>query len=118
MAGLFAALEHKGLLETTTVFVTGEFGRTPKINDRGGRDHHPRAMCVLMGGGGIRGGQVVGASDDKGMGPASGDGITPDDIAATFYHTLGIDPQKEYRTTTGRPIAIVRYGTPIKDLLA
>jgi hypothetical protein len=118
VAGLFAALEQKGLLGTTTVFVTGEFGRTPKINDRGGRDHHPRAMCVLMGGGGIRGGQVLGASDEKGMGPASGDGITPDDIAATFYHTLGIDVQKEYRTTTGRPIAVVRYGTPIKELLA
>jgi hypothetical protein len=118
LAGLFAALSMKGLLETTTVFVTGEFGRTPKINGRGGRDHYPRAMCVLLGGGGIKGGQVVGASDEKAMGPASGDGITPDNIAATFYRTLGIDCQKEYRTNTGRPIAIARYGTPMKELLA
>jgi hypothetical protein len=118
LAGLFNALDRKGLLETTAVFVTGEFGRTPKINPRGGRDHYPRAMCVLLGGGGIRGGQVVGASDEKAMGPASGDGISPDDVAATFYHTLGIDFHKEYRTNTGRPVAITRYGNVIKELLA
>jgi hypothetical protein len=75
-------------------------------------------MFVLMAGGGINGGQVIGASDDKAMGPASGDGISPDDVAASFYHALGINPAKEYRTTTGRPIAIVRYGNPIKGLFA
>jgi uncharacterized protein (DUF1501 family) len=117
LAGLFTALDWKGLLETTTVFITGEFGRTPKINPNAGRDHHPRAMFCILGGGGIRGAQVVGASDAKGMGPASGDGISPDDVAATFYHTLGIDCRKEYRTNTGRPIAIARYGTPIRELL-
>lgn len=118
LAGLFMALDQKGILGTTAVFITGEFGRTPKINVNAGRDHYPRAMFVLMGGGGIKGGQVVGASDDKAMGPASGSGIAPDDIAATFYHCLGIDCRKEYRTTTGRPIAIARYGTPVKELLA
>ena len=116
LAGLFAALEQKGLLDTTAVFVTGEFGRTPKINKNAGRDHFPRAMCVLLGGGGIKGGQVIGASDDKAMAPASGDGITPDDVAASFYHALGIDPRKEYRSNTGRPIAIVRNGNVIKEL--
>jgi hypothetical protein len=118
VSGLFTALYQKGLLETTAVFVTGEFGRTPKINPNAGRDHYPRAMFVLMGGGGMRGGQVIGASDDKAMGPASGDGISPDDVAASFYHALGIDPAKEYRTQSGRPIAIVRYGNPIKALFA
>ena len=118
LAGLFTALDQKGLLETTAVCITGEFGRTPKINKFAGRDHFPRAMCVVMGGGGMKGGQVIGASDEKAMGPASGDGISPDNVAASFYHSLGIDPQKEYRTTTGRPIAIVRYGTPIKELFA
>jgi hypothetical protein len=118
LSGLFTALDTKGLLATTAVFVTGEFGRTPKINERGGRDHFPRAMFVILAGGGIRGGQVLGASDEKAMGPASGDGISPDNVAASFYHSLGIDPAKEYRTTTGRPIAIVRYGTPIKELFA
>jgi len=118
ISGLFTSLAHKGLLESTVVCVTGEFGRTPKINVNAGRDHYPRAMFVLMGGGGINGGQVIGASDDKAMGPASGDGITPDQVAASFYHALGIDVQKEYQTTTGRPIAIARYGTVIKELFA
>jgi hypothetical protein len=73
-------------------------------------------MFALLGGGGIKGGQVIGASDDKAMGPASGDGISPDDVAASFYHTLGIDVSKEYHTPSGRPVAIVRYGTAIKEL--
>ena len=75
-------------------------------------------MFVLMGGGGIAGGQVIGASDETGSGPASGDGITPDDVAATFYQALGIDHAKEYHTPTGRPVAIVRYGTPIAEAFA
>jgi hypothetical protein len=118
VSGLFNALYQKGLLETTAVFVTGEFGRTPKINPTAGRDHFPRAMFCVMGGGGMKGGQVIGASDDKAMGPASGDGITPDNVAASFYHALGINTEKEYRTTSGRPIAVVRYGKPIPELFA
>jgi hypothetical protein len=115
LANLFTGLRERGLLDTTTVCVTGEFGRTPKINERAGRDHWPRAMFVLMAGGGIRGGQVLGASDDKGMGPA-GPGFAPDDVAASFYHTLGIDHQKEYHTSTGRPVMIVREGKVIPGL--
>lgn len=116
LAALFSALEKKGLLESTVVFVTGEFGRTPKINPNAGRDHWPRAMFVLMGGGGVRGGQVLGASDEKGMGPA-GEPITPDAVAASFYTALGINPRKEYKTNTGRPVMIVRDGEPIPQLL-
>jgi hypothetical protein len=116
LSGLFQALHQKGLLDTTAVFVTGEFGRTPKINQRGGRDHWPRAMFCLLGGGGIQGGQVVGASDAKGEGPKDKP-ITPDDVAATFYQTLGIDHRKEYHTPSGRPVMIVRYGEPIKELV-
>jgi uncharacterized protein DUF1501 len=119
LAGLLTALELKGLLATTAVFVTGEFGRTPKISSqRGGRDHYPRAMFVLLAGGGMKGGQVVGASDARGEAPADGAGISPDDVAASFYHSLGIDARKEYRTPTGRPVAIVRNGRIIKDLFA
>lgn len=118
LAALFTALDRKGLLETTLVVVNGEFGRTPKINERAGRDHYPRAMFVVMGGGGVKGGQVVGASDDKAMGPASGDGITPDDVAASLYHSLGIDYNREFKTPTGRPVAIVRYGNVIKELFS
>jgi hypothetical protein len=116
LSGLFLALQGKGLLASTTVFVTGEFGRTPQINPRGGRDHWPRAMCCLLAGGGIQGGRVVGESDSRGEGPKD-DPISPDDVAATFYQSLGIDPRKEYRTPTGRPVMIVRHGTPVKGVL-
>ncbi len=115
LSALLAGLKERGLLETTTVFVVGEFGRTPKINDKAGRDHWPRAMTALMAGGGIKGGQVVGASDDKGMGPAAA-GFTPDQLAASFYHTLGIDHTKEYKTATGRPVMIAREGSVVRGL--
>ena len=117
LAALFKGLEQKGLLDSTTVFVTGEFGRTPKINrQRGGRDHFARCMFMLLGGGGVRGGQVIGGSDARGEAP-TGPAYAPDDVAATFYHTLGIDPRTEYHTSTGRPVMIVRDGTVIRDLL-
>jgi hypothetical protein len=117
LAGLLTALELKGLLGTTAVFVTGEFGRTPKISSqRVGRDHYPRAMFVVLAGGGMKGGQVIGASDAKGEAPVDGNGISPDDVAASFYHSLGIDAAKEYRTPSGRPVAIVRNGTVIMGL--
>jgi uncharacterized protein (DUF1501 family) len=118
LSALFAGLEAKGLLSSTAVFVTGEFGRTPKINERsdpGGRDHYPRCMFMLMAGGSVRGGQVIGESDDKAAGPKH-DAITPDDAAASFYHNLGIDHTQEYHTDSGRPITIVRDGTVIKPL--
>jgi uncharacterized protein (DUF1501 family) len=116
LAALLVGLEQKGLLDSTAVLVTGEFGRTPKINQRAGRDHYPRAMCMLLAGGGIRGGQVVGASDEKGAGP-QGDAIKPDDVAATLYRCLGIDHRREYETATGRPVMIVRDGEPIRQLV-
>ena len=81
LSGLFLALEMKGLLDSTVVFVTGEFGRTPKISQRGGRDHYPRAMFCLMAGGGIKVGQVVGESDALGEGPKN-KSITPDQAVA------------------------------------
>ena len=115
ISGLLQALAAKHLLESTSVFVTGEFGRTPKINPRGGRDHYPRAMFCLLAGGGMKGGQLIGASDSKGEGPQDRV-ITPDDVAATFYHSLGIDHTKEYHTPTGRPVMIVRNGKVIPEL--
>ncbi|MFK7821670.1 MAG: DUF1501 domain-containing protein [Planctomycetaceae bacterium] len=116
LSGLFVGLAEKGLLESTVVYVTGEFGRTPKINkERGGRDHYPRNMFMIMAGGGVQGGQVIGVSDDKGTLPAD-EGRSPDDVAASFYHALGIDHTREYHTNTGRPIMIVRDGTPIPQL--
>ncbi|MFT5301290.1 MAG: hypothetical protein ACI87E_000551 [Mariniblastus sp.] len=120
LAGLFNGLAAKGLLETTTVFVSGEFGRTPKINSRtaeGGRDHYPRCMFMLMGGGAIKGGQVIGESDEKAAGPKH-ETINPEDAAATFYRSLGINHRKEYDTSIGRPISIVRDGNVITDLMS
>lgn len=120
VSALLNGLEQKGLLQSTSVMVTGEFGRTPKINTRatlGGRDHYPRCMFMLMAGGKIRGGQVVGESDETGAGPAN-DAIKPDDVAASFYHNLGIDPKQEFQTETGRPITLVRDGTVIPQLFA
>jgi hypothetical protein len=120
LSSLLNGLSEKGLLDTTTVFVTGEFGRTPKINTRdaeGGRDHYPRCMFMLMGGGGVKGGQVLGESDESASMPKN-EGFSPDDVAATFYRTLGIDHTKEYHTNSGRPITIVRDGHVIDKLLA
>lgn len=118
LSALLVTLEERGLLASTAVMMTGEFGRTPKINTtRGGRDHWPRAMFMVLSGGGIKTGQVIGASDDKGMGPAN-EAITPDDVAASVFHTLGIDHHKEYHTNTGRPIMIVRDGKLIPQLFA
>ncbi|WDI43479.1 DUF1501 domain-containing protein [Bremerella sp. P1] len=118
LASLFNGLHTKGLLDSTGVFVTGEFGRTPKINGRGGRDHYPRCMTMLMAGGGVRGGQVIGESDEKATLPKDGIGFKPDDAAASFFYNLGIDHTKEYHTNTGRPITIVRDGQVIRQLFS
>lgn len=120
LSGLFNGLSQRGLLDSTSVMVTGEFGRTPKINSRsaeGGRDHYPRCMFMLMAGGGMQGGQVIGESDDTASGPRH-EGLKPDDAAASFYHSLGIDPSKEFHTETGRPITLVRDGSVIPQLFA
>jgi uncharacterized protein (DUF1501 family) len=120
VSSLLTGLEQKGLLDSTAVFVTGEFGRTPKINTRatlGGRDHYPRCMFMLMAGGKVRGGQVIGESDATASGPLN-DAIKPDDVAASFYHNLGIDHKQEFHTETGRPITLVRDGNPIPQLFA
>lgn len=119
LSGLFNGLTEKGLLDSTTVFCSGEFGRTPKINSRtaeGGRDHYPRCMFMLMGGGPIKGGQIIGESDAKAAGPKH-EAVKPEDVAATFFNSLGIDHRKEYQTSIGRPISIVRDGDVIPDLL-
>lgn len=117
LASLLEELAGRGLLPKTAVLMTGEFGRTPKINGNAGRDHWARAMSVVLAGGGIKGGQVVGKTNDKGEEPADNP-LKPEDVAASFYHALGIDPHKEYHTPTGRPVHIVRDGKVIKELFA
>lgn len=115
LSAMFGTLRDKGLLDSTAVMVTGEFGRTPKINGNAGRDHWPRAMFALMAGGDVHGGQVLGASDATASEPVDG-GWTPDDVAASFYRNIGIDPHKEYHIDTGRPIQLIRNGKPIDRL--
>ena len=120
LSSLFVGLQQKGLLSSTAVMVSGEFGRTPKINTRaalGGRDHYPRCMFMLMAGGRVQGGQVIGASDETAAGPAN-ESISPDDVAASFYHNLGIDHKQEFHTETGRPITLVRDGDVVNQLFS
>ena len=97
--------------------VAGEFGRTPKINGQGGRDHWARAMFALMAGGGVQGGQVIGATDDRASEPV-GKSYSPDDLAASFFQNIGINPQHEFQTNVGRPINLVRDGRPIDPLFS
>ena len=90
--------------ETLVVFLT-DFGRTPKINNNGGRDHHPGVYSLAFAGGGIRGGQVYGSSDRKGAEPAS-NACSPADIHATVFKAMGIDPHTELHDVLGRPFQI------------
>jgi hypothetical protein len=114
LAALIEDLDERGLLETTLVLAMGEFGRTPKINADGGRDHWPDCYTVLLAGGGVLGGAVHGASDRLGAYPAR-DPVTPGDLAATIFWRFGIDPATEIRDSLGRPHRLAA-GDPIKSL--
>jgi uncharacterized protein (DUF1501 family) len=114
-AALITDLSQRGMLEKTLVLLMGEFGRTPKVNARGGRDHWSRCRFVAFAGGGVRGGQVIGKSDDQGAVPVERP-VAVEDVATTIYSALGIDYTKQYRTPTGRPIHIASGGEPIKEL--
>jgi len=117
LSALVEDLDARGLLETTIVYCAGEFGRTPKINKTAGRDHWARSMAVVLAGGGIQRGYVHGSTDAQGMAPAT-EPCTPDDVSATIFHCLGIDPHMELMTSTGRPIQLFREGRVIDKLLA
>ncbi len=101
-------LDERDLLDETLIVVMGEFGRTPKLNTAGGRDHWPRVFSVLLAGGGVRGGQIIGASDSVGESPKDRP-VTPSDLAATIYTLLGIDPKLELHTSDGRPVRVAPY---------
>lgn len=117
VAALIEDLEERGLLDTTLVLVLGEFGRTPKINERGGRDHWPHAMSILTAGAGIPKGQVVGATDPKGY-YASENVYSPEDFACSLYTKMGVDPHQTLYTPSGRPIRLVNGGNPIPELFS
>ena len=118
LSALITDLEQRAMLDETLVVVMGEFGRTPKLNTRGGRDHWPRVFSVLMAGGGVAGGQVIGSSDAVGESPLDRP-VTPSDLAATIYTLLGIDPKEEFHTDDGRPVRISPYeAEPVSELIA
>jgi hypothetical protein len=115
-SALLEDLDDRGLLSTTMVIALGEFGRTPKINPAGGRDHHPGVWSILLGGGPLKGGQVIGESDELGYAPKSRP-ITPGEVAATLYRGLGLDPHKELPGPQNRPLPLAEYSLkPIDEL--
>jgi hypothetical protein len=116
VAALIGDLKERGLLDTTLVVLLGEFGRTPKINKDGGRDHWSNAMSVMFAGCGVPGGTIVGATDKNGY-AAVERVLSPENFASTIYRKLGIDPGKIYYTPQGRPTHLVSDPTPIKDLM-
>lgn len=115
LAALIGDLEDRGLLESTLVVALGEFGRTPKINRDGGRDHWPDCFTAVLAGGGIRGGIAYGASDAEGAYPAA-DPVTPGDLSATMLAAFGVDPTAEMRDRTDRPYPLAA-GRPLRALL-
>ncbi|HUY93382.1 MAG TPA: DUF1501 domain-containing protein [Pirellulales bacterium] len=116
LSALFRDLAERGMLAQTLVVVTGEFGRTPRINKNAGRDHWGPAFTVALGGGGIRGGRAVGHSDERAEKPADNP-YGPEDLAATMHHLLGINPEEEFYTPEGRPVKIANQGRRIHELL-
>jgi hypothetical protein len=115
LSALITDLAERGLLESTLVVWVGEFGRTPKISANGGRDHWPQCYSAVLAGGGAKAGFVYGKSDRLGAAPTEGN-ATPEDLAATMYHCLGIDPETEIRDSLNRPQPISR-GSVLKDVL-
>jgi hypothetical protein len=116
LAALIEDLCERGLDRKVTVVVLGEFGRTPRVNKNGGRDHWPGSMSVLVAGGGMKVGQVVGSTNDKGERPRDRK-LHPNDVWATVYRNLGVDPQQTFINNAGRPVPILPHGKPIAELL-
>jgi len=114
---LIEDLDQRGLLDSTLVIMMGEMGRTPRINARAGRDHWPQCGFSLLAGGGIRSGSVYGSSDVQGAWP-SRDPVSPQNLIATIYHLLGIDPHLTVPDRLGRPILVAHGGEPIRGILA
>ncbi len=112
---LIEDLEQRGLLESTMVLAWGEFGRTPQLNAKNGRDHWPGVFSAAIAGGGVQGGRVVGSSDEKGAYPKD-NAKAPQDVLATMYHHLGIDIHAEYYDRAGRPLPVLPFGKRIDEL--
>jgi len=116
-AALIADLKSRGLLDSTLVIWTGEFGRTPRVNPNSGRDHFPRAFTSILAGGGVKGGQVIG-STDAGGDEVADHPVTVNDFLRTACHSLNIDADKQNMSSIGRPIKIVDGGEVVKEVFA
>jgi hypothetical protein len=116
LPALLQDLKDRGLLDTTLVVWMGEFGRSPRINKEAGRDHWPNCYTALLAGGGVKRGYVHGGSDKTGSFP-TGDVVRPDDLAATMFALLGLDPATEIHDTLGRPFPISK-GTTVSGIIA
>ena len=116
-AALIRDLDRRKLLDSTLVCVTTEFGRTPKINGTGGRDHWPKVFSIVMAGGGIARGKVYGSSDATAAEPQDNP-LTVEDFATTLYHCLGIGADRKLMAPGDRPVRIVRDGQVIRGMLA
>ena len=116
-AGLLVDLKSRGLLDSTLVVFLTEFGRTPKINSLGGRDHWGPAGSIFFAGAGVRAGQVIGATDRQGAFP-TGRGYSPGDVAATIYRAIGIDPATRLYDQQNRPHFVLPDGEPIEGVLS
>ncbi len=116
IAALIEDLTTRGMLDDVLVYCVGEFGRTPRMNGHAGRDHWSDCFSVMLAGGGIRGGQCVGASEKWG-GCVQEGLVTPLDLLATVYHTLGVPLDTHFEDASGRPVSIVGGGKPIRELL-
>jgi hypothetical protein len=116
-AGLITDLDQRGLLDSTLVMVTSEFGRSPRINEYAGRDHWARVYSQVLAGGGITRGQIYGATNATASEPAS-DAVTVEDFLATVYHQVGVDSRDRLLAPGGRPIDIVRDGKVVPGLIA
>jgi uncharacterized protein (DUF1501 family) len=116
-AALVRDLERRGMLADTLVIWMGEFGRTPQVNPRGGRDHFPRSFNAVLAGGGVAGGAIVGKTDKAGV-EVSDRPVTVPDLFATFCASLGIDAAKENVSSSGRPIKLVDGGQAVRELLS
>jgi len=115
LSALLSDLAERGMLDTTLVVMMGEFGRTPKINNMAGRDHHGRANSLILAGAGTPGGLVLGKTDAQGDSPVDRP-ITPADLAATIFTKLGINPNSQFETPDGQPIRLVDKGQAIREL--
>ena len=114
-AALLADLKQRGLLERTLVVWMGEFGRTPRVNLTAGRDHYPEAFNLFLAGSGVQGGRVVGATDGRGIEVVERPVRVPD-LFCTFCRALDIDARKEKDSDVGRPVKIVEFGAPVREV--